>query len=85
MTGAGKVFKGQEFIADVTYDRRITNQYDQGVLVSQDAHLRIQPATVISAYVASTDKLTLLMSDGKKQDFRVASTDGECRCWGDLY
>jgi hypothetical protein len=84
MLEAGKVFKGQEFIADVKYQLSITTQYDHGVLVSQESHLRIQPATAINPYIGDTDKLTLLMRDGKKQDFYVASLD-ECKCTGGPY
>ena len=83
MLEAGKVFKGQEFIADVKYQHSTTKQYDQGIVVSQEAHLCIQPATAISPYIG-TDKLTLLMRDGKKQDFYVASLD-ECKCTGGPY
>jgi hypothetical protein len=84
MLEAGKIFKGQEFIADVTYQYWTTNQYDHGVVVSQEAQLRIQPATAIRPYIG-TDKLTLLMRDGKKQDFYVESQDGRCRCFGNPY
>jgi hypothetical protein len=86
MIGIGKVFKGREFIADVQYEYRTTNQYDKGVLTSQTAYLHIQPATAISPYFSNAEMLTLHMSDGKKQNFFVEyPSQGECRGTGDPY
>jgi hypothetical protein len=81
MVEAGKVFKEHEFIDDVTYQYSTTNEYHLGVGVAQESYLRIQPATAINPYIGET--LTLLMRDGKKQDF-IPSGDGECRCLGGL-
>jgi hypothetical protein len=85
MTGAGKVFKGKEFITDVQYEYRTTKQYDKGVFISQTVHLRIQPASAINPYFASADMLTLHMANGKKQNFCLESTNGECRGTGGPY
>lgn len=88
MTGTGKVFKGSEFIADVQYDHRITQHFKEGMTMdgpyrvptSATVHLRITPPLGVG-----TDLLTLHMSDGKKQNFYVASSNGDCTATGGPY
>jgi hypothetical protein len=86
-SGQGKVFKGQQFIADVHYELQIIPQYrntgthtsEGQLLVGQNVRLRISPASAISEFVP--DKLTLHMRDGRKQEF-FASSDGNCIATG---
>lgn len=93
MTGTGKVFKGQEFIADVQYDHRIVQRFNEGVTSSGPyriptgsiIHLRIKPSSAIAAYCSSADMLTLHMSDGKKQNFYATSSNGDCQATGGPY
>ena len=82
---AGKVFDGEEFIADVQYQCRTTDHHDAGILVSKSVHLLVRPATAISPFFSTAGKLTLHMSNGKKQDFFVESLDGKCLGTGGPY
>ena len=82
---AGKVFSGMKFIADVQYQYRTSDQFDEGILISKTVHLLIHPATAINPFFSSAGKLTLHMSNGKKQDFFVESLDGRCRGTGGPY
>jgi hypothetical protein len=85
MMEAGKVFDGEKFIADVQYHYRTTTQHDQGIPVSATVYLLIQPATAVSPFFSGSGKLTLQMSNGKKQDFFVEFPDGRCRGTGGPY
>jgi hypothetical protein len=85
MTGAGKVFKGQEFIAEVRYEHQMRWDYDEGTQTVQNVYLRIIPATAVGPYCSTMDMLTLHMGDGKKQNFYVESSDGLCRATGGPY
>ncbi len=85
MTEVGKVFKGQEFIADVCYDHRMVQNYTDGrhrIPTTKTVHLHITPSAPIGP---SASLLTLHMSDGKKQDFLVVSSDGACKATGVPY
>jgi hypothetical protein len=82
MTEAGKVFKGQKFIADVQYEHQMSWEYDRGTPTVQNVYLQIIPPTAVSPYFSTADMLTLHMSDGKKQHFYVESSDGLCRATG---
>jgi len=79
------VFKGEEFIADVQYDRRTSWEYDHGTPTVQNVFLAVSPAGGITPYFGTMDKLTLHLDDGKKQDFYVSSLGGRCRPTGGLY
>jgi hypothetical protein len=88
MRGDGKIFKGQQFIADVQYDLRIQSNFrrtdsltSSGMIQGlSDVHLRINPAKAVTPYFG--DLLTLQMSDGRKQDFFVSTSDGDCKATG---
>jgi hypothetical protein len=87
-TGTGKVFKGEEFIADVQYDHRITREYIKGQTLDGSysipsgatVYLHISPPLPLGA-----DLLTLHMADGKKQNFYTETPDGLCRATGGPY
>jgi len=92
LSGEGKVFNGQQFIADVRYEHRTHSNYDENrtlegktsrLLVSQEVELRISPATAISAHLG--ERLTLHMSDGRKQDFFATTSQGHCKGTGGPY
>ena len=88
MTGIGKVFKGSEFVADVRYDYLVTPHFDEGMTL--DGPYRVQTASsvhlrIVPPLPASSDVMTLQMSDGKKQDFYVRSADGLCLGTGGPY
>jgi hypothetical protein len=87
LIGKGKVFKGSEFIADVTYDLRIVSRYQtsrtyQGmsqVPAFNEVYLTTTPALQDQF---GTERLTLHLSDGRKQDFFVTSGSGACTATG---
>jgi len=87
-TGIGKVFKGKQFVAEVRYEYRASEQSDEGttnagpdkVLAAVTVYLRIIPSLRVTA-----DLLTLHMDDGKKQDFFLTSSNGDCKATGGLY
>ena len=89
MSGKGKVFNGQQFIADVQYEIQIHSRYkntgthtsEGKSLVGQDVRLRIIPATAVSG-LFGPERLTLHMNDGRKQDFFVSSSAGDCTATG---
>jgi hypothetical protein len=91
MHGYGKIFKGQDFINDVQYDLRIQSKVRKiETLTSSDVirdfsdvRLRITPATAITRHLG--ERLTLHMSDGRKQDFFVRTSEGECKATGGPY
>jgi hypothetical protein len=74
MAEKGKVYRGQELIADVEYDVVV---WPSGVF--KEAQLRINPPIGVSI-----DRLTLLMSDGRKWNFYAAG-EGDYRVTGDPY
>lgn len=92
LTGQGKVFKGSQFIADAHYEVHIQPQYkttrtmdgDGRYFVGNSVSIRVTPPTTISKHFG-TDKLTLYLSDGRKQDFFVADSNGGCRATGGPY
>jgi hypothetical protein len=72
--GQGRVFSGERFIAEVQYDVRVYQNYDETLLLSgqrtrtptvQDIKLDITER--IEA--AFNERLTLHMADGRKLDF----------------
>ena len=93
MSPRGKVFKGHEFIADVDYAHRVRQNYEtvrtldgmSKIPSSAEVLLTISPTTAIGQYWSGAHKLTLHMSDGKKQDFFVVSPDGRCQATGGPY
>jgi hypothetical protein len=74
MAERGKVYKGQEFVADVEYD----------VLMWQSGNMKEGRLRISPPMGASVDRLTLHMSDGKKWNFYAAG-NGEYRVTGDPY
>ena len=72
--GSGKVYEGQEFIADVEYEVIVRSG---GVF--KEAQLRIIPPIGVSA-----ERLTLHMSDGRKWNF-YARAEGDYEVTGDPY
>src|SRR6267154_2727921 len=91
MIGKGKVFKEQQFIADIQYEVQINSHYKNSesteggeYLSSKTVDVRIIPPSAVSGYLG--DKLTLHLSDGrKKQDFHVISGTGNCKGTGGPY
>ena len=89
LSGQGKVFNGQKYISDVQYELEIYSHYRDTqtltgsgkLLVGKEVRLRINPRAALSGQVG-TDRLTLQMSDGRKQDFFVTSSSGECKATG---
>ena len=89
----GRVFKGQEFVADVEYQHSTRQNYQvvntlEGtgrVPTSCDVYLRITPVAAVSPYCATMEMLTLHMDDGKNQDFYVTSSGGACKATGGPY
>ena len=93
LSGKGKVYKGQQFIADVQYEHRTLSKYQENrtpdgktsrLLVSQKVQLQISPASAISGHFG-VDRLTLHMNDGRKQDFFVSTGAGSCMATGGPY
>jgi hypothetical protein len=92
LSGEGKVFNRQQFVADVQYEHWTRSNYNDNptldgktsrVLVSQEVDLRISPAAAISALMG--ERLMLHMSDGRKQDFFVTTSQGDCKGTGGPY
>jgi hypothetical protein len=74
MAEKGKVYRGQELIADVEYD-----VFERSSGAFKVAQLRINPPIGVSV-----ERLTLLMSDGRKWNFYAAG-EGDYRVTGDPY
>ncbi len=91
LEGDGKVFKGQQFIADVHYELQIHSRHkDTGtmtsegrLLIDKDVFLQVSPATAVSGHLG--ENLTLHMSDGQKQNFLVRTSNGDCKGTGGPY
>ena len=89
LTGKGKVYKGQQFIADVEFELRIQSKSKETVSFTttgsipdfSDVHLRINPLSAISDQ-SGPERLTLHLSEGRKQDFFAW---GECKATGGPY
>jgi hypothetical protein len=90
LRGEGKVFAGEKFLADVRYDVRVYQDYEEVQLLegpitrtptSRSVQLNISPA--IGAGLG--ERLTLHMSDGRKLDFFLTSPDGTCTGTGAFY
>ncbi len=92
LRGAGKVFKGQQFIADVHYELQIHLEYNTTRTMEGEGRypagktvqLRISPSSAITGHFG-VERLTLHMSDGRKQDFFVATSEGDCTGTGGPY
>jgi hypothetical protein len=92
MTGEGKVFKEGQFIANVHYELRIHSDYkttrtmegEGRYLAGRTVQLHISPSTVVSKYFG-VERLTLHMSNGRKQDFFVQTSAGGCLATGGPY
>jgi hypothetical protein len=90
LKGEGRVLSGQRFVADVRYDIRVYQDYEEVQLLegpitrtptSRSVQLNISPA--IGAGFG--ERLTLHMSDGRKLDFFLASSGGDCMATGGFY
>lgn len=89
LSGRGKIFNGQKFIADVHYEMDIIQQYGTTRTNTSEGpysngrvvRLFISPASAICVFGMGTDPLTLLMEDGRKQKF-FPSSDGNCVATG---
>ncbi len=84
----------EEFIADVGYvvvERRNYEQVrtltgDSRVPTFSDLQVHIRPASAITGYFGHISKpLTLHMSDGRKLDFWVATSSGDCKATGGFH
>jgi hypothetical protein len=92
MTGEGKIFKGRQFIADVHYELLIHSDYrttrtmegEGKYLAGRTMQLQISPSTAVSKYFG-VERLTLHMSDGRKQDFFGETSAGGCLATGGPY
>ena len=80
LSGEGKVYKGQQFIANVHYELEIHSH--RAYCVDQDVLLRINPASAVGGQFDAGELLTLHMSDGRKQEFLVTSSEGACQPTG---
>ena len=86
--GQGRVFSGERFIANVHYDVRVYQIYDETLLLSGQ---RTKTPTVqeieldISERIEAgfNERLTLHMADGRKLDFWALG--GEYKTTGDPY
>ena len=91
LNGNGKVFECKRFIADVSYVVWVYQNYIETPTLDgitrtkgvEDVEVQIRPTTYISGLLGT--RLTLHMSDGRKQDFFPASSDGNCKAIGGLY
>ena len=77
LSGEGKVYKGQQFIANVHYELEIHSHRPYSV--DHDVLLRINPASAVGGQFDAGELLTLHMSDGRKQEFLVTSSEGACQ------
>ena len=92
LSGEGKVYKGQQFIADVRYELQIDSHFkttrtmegESRYPAGKSVQLRINPATAVSGHFGP-DRLTLHLSDGQKQDFFVSTSNGDCTATGGPY
>jgi len=83
LTGAVKVFKEGQFISDVEYTVELPSRHNNP-LAGRCAKLRIVPISVLNEHFGP-EKFTLLMEDGRKQDFFVFSHEGDCAAPGEPY
>jgi len=83
LTGNGKLFKRAEYIADVEYAVEIPSRHNN-LAVSKCVQLRIMPESVLCQHFGP-EKFTLIMEDGRKQDFFVFSHEGDCAASGEPY
>ena len=91
LSGKGKVYNGQQFIADIHYELQIdslfkttrTMEGEGRYPAGKSVQIRIIPATAVSGYLG--ERLTLHMSDGQKQDFLVRTSDGDYSATGGPY
>ncbi len=89
LSGKGKVFKGQQFIADVHYELQIDSHFKTTRTMEgggrfpagKSVQLRISPATAVSGQFGP-ERLTLHLNDGRKQDFFVSTSNGDCTATG---
>ncbi len=83
LSGEGKVYKGQQFIANVHYELEIhSHRKTTRTHTSEGVLLRINPASAVSGQFDAGELLTLHMSDGRKQEFLVTSSEGACQTSG---
>jgi hypothetical protein len=94
LNGSGKVFKGQDFVADVEYDYRIQRTFKEIVTHTSrgtipdwsGVHLQIGSTDAIMTVMAHFgERLTLQMKDGRKQDFIGCDSGGVCAVTGGPY
>lgn len=92
LSGEGKIYKGQQLIADVHYELQIDSHFkttrtmegEGRYPAGKSAQLLISPATAISGQFGP-ERLTLHLSDGQKQDFFVSTSSGDCTATGGPY
>lgn len=90
LTGNGKVMMGTTSVGDARYDIRIYQEYEEVQLLegpkTRTPTMRSVQLTLSPAPVAGFgERLTLLLSDGRKLDFFLTSSAGECTATGGLY
>jgi hypothetical protein len=91
LSGEGKVYKGQQFIADVHYELEIrshhkttrTHTSEGPYSVEQDVLLHISSAKELNGQFG--ERLTLHLNDGRKQEFFGPSSNGDCAATGGPY
>jgi glyoxylate utilization-related uncharacterized protein len=80
-SGEGKVYRGEEFLADVHYNLRLEHTVHRHLPSRENtvAYLEINPTNKIHA--SFTDYLVLVMNDGRRQAFCLLGD--ECKtAWG---
>jgi hypothetical protein len=91
LSGDGKVFLGQQFIADVHYDIQIQSNFkttrtmegEGRYFAGKTMQLQIDPPTAVSGYLG--ERLTLHRNDDFKQEFFVIDSHGHCQPTGEPY
>jgi hypothetical protein len=89
--GAGKIFRGSEFVTDIRYKVQLTWRYKTTrtinsvirVFLGRDIRIRLNPVENIAKRVG--ERLTLHFGVSRRLDFVVASGTGDCSASGELY
>lgn len=90
LSGMGKVFSGQDFVANVRYEVRVYQDYqvgrplDGGVRGKVPTSLRIHLNMTTAPVSRKGQVLTLHLRGGRKIDFLVHSYDGQCKAMGHI-
>jgi hypothetical protein len=88
--GRGRVVKGDIAVADVDYEVRVYRQFIDSRHVANQAVIPGLPhleCTLpgLPKTVSFQDRLTLVMSDGRKLDFYISGSGGSVQPTGPIY